>query len=53
MDENNRAALDKMVKSRNYFRQKYQRSDLNRYKLFRDILNNYIKATLVKCRNEH
>jgi len=32
---------------------KILRSGLNRYKLFRNILNNYIKAILIKCRNKH
>jgi len=52
MDMNDQVALDNLIKLRNYFRRKYQRIGFDRYKLFRNILNNYIKATLIKNRNE-
>jgi len=48
-----RAAIDKLIKLRNYYRRKYQRSGINRYKLFRNTLNNHIKVALKEIRNNY
>jgi len=49
-DEDDRAAIDKL-KLRNYYRHKFQRTGNNRYRLFRNILNNHVKAALIDGRN--
>jgi len=51
--EDDRAAINKLIKFRNYYRRKYQRSSINRYRLFRNVLNNYIKAALIDGRNNY
>jgi len=52
-DEDDRAAIDKLIKLRNYYRRKYQRNSMNTYRLYRNILNNYIKAALIDGRNNY
>jgi len=53
MGDDDRAAIDKLIKLRNYYRRKYQRSGNSRFKLFRNILNNHIKAALKEIRNSY
>jgi len=52
-DEEDRAAIDRLIKLRNYYRRKYQRSAKNRYKIFKNVLNNHIKAALIEGRNKY
>jgi len=52
-DEGDRAALDHLIKLRNYYRRKFQRSGLTKYKLYRNILNNHIKKALQDSRNKY
>jgi len=46
-------AIDKLIRLRNYYRRKYQRNGSNRYRLFRNILNNNVKAALINGRNNY
>jgi len=45
--------IDDLIKLRNYYRRKYQRTGIHRYKLFKNTLNNLIKTTLTLARNNH
>jgi len=47
------AAIDKLIKLRNYYRRKYQRTGINRFKIFRNILNNHVKSALTEARNKY
>jgi len=38
-DTNSLVELDKLIKMRNYYRRKYRRIGLSRYKIFRNTLN--------------
>jgi len=50
--DDDKAALDHLIKLRNYYRRKFQRSGLTRNRLFRKILNNHIKNALQDSRNK-
>jgi len=43
----------KLIKLRNYYRHKFQRTGNNRSTLFRNILNNHVKAALIDGRNNY
>jgi len=47
VEENDQAAINKLIRLRNYYRRKYQRNGNNRYR-FRNVLNNYIKTALTE-----
>jgi len=38
---------------RNYYRRKYQRTGNNRFRIFRNILNNHVKTALIEARNNY
>jgi len=51
MGENDQAAIKNLIKLRNYYRRKYQKLGYNKYRIFRNIMNNHIKAALIEIRN--
>jgi len=53
LGKDEQAALEKLIKLRNYYRRKYQRNGKNRYKILRNVLNNHIKAALIEFRNNY
>jgi len=53
MGEKDLAAINNLIRLRNYFRRKYQRTGTNRFRLFRNILNSQIKVFLTEKRNEY
>jgi len=51
--EEDQAEINKLIRLRNYYRQKYQRNGNNRNRILRNVLNNLIKATLIEYRNNY
>jgi len=49
--EDDQAAVKSLIRLRNYYRRKYQKFGYNRYRIFRNILNNQIKAAFIEIRN--
>jgi len=45
--------LNKLIRLRNYFRRRYQRTGLNRYRIFRNVLNNHIKNKVIYIKNQN
>jgi len=51
--EVDQADINKLIRLRNYYRRKYQRNGNNRFRLFRNVLNNLIRNTLKEYRNNY
>jgi len=48
-----KTAIDKLIRLRNYYRRKHQQTEINRYRIFRNVLNNYIKIALIVGKNNY
>jgi len=53
LGKDEQAAIEKLIKLRNYYRRMFQRNGNNRYKILRNVLNNHIKAALIEARNNY